>query len=201
MMTDIQAPYDKLCTIYDLAFSAILNPGRREVISKINECPPSAILEIGVGTGLSLEKYKPEHCIVGIDISRRMIRKAERRRRRLGARNIRLLQMDAGNLTFADDSFDIVVALYVVSTTNNPHALIAEANRVCRRGGKIFILNHFSRPSTASVEKLLLPVTSRLGWKSYFERGQIMLPSLRLIDRKRTNLFGYWQMLEYECIR
>lgn len=201
-MTDTVAQYDKFHTVYDLVFATLLNPGRKEVIGKVNRLPPSLLLEIGIGTGLSLSQYHRSHRIVGIDISRKMIRKAERRKKCLKLSNVALLQMDAERLEFADNSFDAVVALYVVSTTNNPQRLIAEAHRVCRSGGRIFILNHFSQGSLklAAVEKFLLPMTSRLGWKSYFERAQIAFPTLRLVDRKKTNLFGYWQLLEYECI-
>lgn len=199
-IANVAAQYDRVAGLYDIFFSVILDPGRRKAIERINALPPSRILEVGVGTGLSLDKYHPKHHIIGIDISAKMIQKAERRKRRLALSNVALMRMDAEALHFADNSFDVIVAMYVVSTVGNPQQLMAEIRRVCRPYGKIYILNHFSYGS-AALEKYLLPLTSRLGWKSYFERAQIDFPSFRLVNATRTNLFGYWQLLEYARIR
>lgn len=192
--------YDLLCSIYDTVFTNLLNPGRKEVMRAVNASPARSVLEVGVGTGVCLDQYRSDMRITGIDISAKMIGKARQRVERLGLRHVRLMEMDAEDMPFPDHSFDAVVALYVVSTVSKPERMMAELNRVCKPGGRIFILNHFSERMSPMrwIEKIALPLTSRIGWRSYFERSQIALPSMRLLNVKRLNCFGYWQLLEFE---
>lgn len=196
----VSEQYDALRHVYDHVFSLPLAPGRRRVVDAANAAPGRSVLEVGVGTGLSLPHYRSDKLITGVDISDGMLQKAARRVGRHGLSHIRLLKMDAEALSFPDHSFATVVAMYVVSTTDSPARLMREMQRVCRPGGRLFILNHFSqeRGVMRRVEEALLPVTSRIGWKSYFSRSQLQLPGLRLVSAARTNIFGYWQVLEFE---
>ena len=120
----------------------------------------SHILEVGVGTGINTSLY-PSNCqVTGIDLSSSMLDKARERVAREGLRNVRLLEMDAANLTFADDSFDIVYAPYLVSVVPDPVQVVREMRRVCKPGGKIIILNHFrsANPILSRVERAISPL-------------------------------------------
>jgi phosphatidylethanolamine/phosphatidyl-N-methylethanolamine N-methyltransferase len=126
------------------------------------------ILEVGVGTGINASLY-PRNCqITGIDLSSSMLDKARERVAREGLRHVRLIEMDAARLTFADDSFDIVYAPYLVSVVPDPIQVAREMKRVCRPGGKIIILNHFrsANPILSRLERAISPFTVHIGFKS-----------------------------------
>ena len=126
------------------------------------------VLEVGVGTGINTSLYPSNCTVTGIDLSASMLEKARERVRREGLRNVRLLEMDAANLTFADDTFDIVYAPYLVSVVPDPVQVVKEMRRVCQPGGKIVILNHFrsANPILSRVERAISPFTVHIGFKS-----------------------------------
>src|SRR5687768_10674725 len=102
--------YEKLASVYDLTFGPTLHPGRLVARDRMGVKPGDRILEVGVGTGINISLY-PTNChITGIDLSTPMLEKARERVAREDLRNVRLLEMDAAKLTFADDAFDIVYA-------------------------------------------------------------------------------------------
>ena len=123
--------------------------------------PGDRVLEVGVGTGINASLYPRDCSVTGIDLSSPMLEKARERVARKGVRNVRLLQMDAANLKFADDTFDIVYAPYVISVVPDPVAVTREMVRVCRPGGRIVILNHFRSKSRvgAWLERMIAPFT------------------------------------------
>ncbi len=139
--------YENLAWVYDLTFGPALHPGRVDAIRRMAIRPGDRVLEVGVGTGINAALYPAECAVTGIDFSSSMLEKAHDRIARKGVRNVRLLQMDAQNMKFADDSFDIVYAPYVISVVPDPVAVTREMHRVCRPGGKIIILNHFRSKS------------------------------------------------------
>ena len=112
--------------------------------------PGDRVLEVGVGTGINAALYPRDCSVTGIDLSSSMLEKARERVARKGVRNVRLLQMDAADLKFADDSFDIVYAPYLISVVPDPVAVAREMRRVCRPGGRIIFLNHFRSPNRAA---------------------------------------------------
>src|SRR5205823_136804 len=160
--------YEKLASVYDIVFGPVLHPGRVDAIRRMGIRPGDRVLEVGVGTGINSSLY-PSYCAVtGIDLSGSMLEKARDRVARKGVRNVRLLQMDAANLKFADDTFDIVYAPYVISVVPDPVAVAREMRRVCRPGGRIVILNHFrsKNPVMSWIERNISPFTVHVGFKS-----------------------------------
>ena len=116
----VERVYDKIARVYDLTFGPTLHPGRLIALERMGIKPGDKILEVGVGTGINASLY-PKHChVTGIDFSALMLEKARERVVKKGVTNVRLQEMDAANLTFADKSFDIVYAPYVISVVSDP---------------------------------------------------------------------------------
>jgi len=160
--------YDRLASIYDLLFGPILHPGRLAALERMGIAPGDRILEVGVGTGINAPLY-PRSCrVTGIDLFLPMLEKARERVKRRGIEHVRLQQMDAANLAFADGVFDIVYAPYLVNVVPDPLAVAAEMRRVCRPGGRIIILNHFLATGAvmSRVDRLVAPLTVHLGFKA-----------------------------------
>ena len=164
----VEGVYDKLAKVYDLIFGPTLHPGRLQAIERMNIQPGERVLEVGVGTGINLSLYPEDAAIIGIDFSGSMLEKARERAARKGMPNTRLLQMDAADLRFADDSFDIVYAPYLISVVPDPVKVAQEMRRVCRPGGRIIFLNHFLSPNPilSRVERWISPFTIHIGFKS-----------------------------------
>jgi phosphatidylethanolamine/phosphatidyl-N-methylethanolamine N-methyltransferase len=195
----IQKVYRRYAQGYDLYFGALFQPGRRGVIERMRCAPGERILEVGVGTGLSLPLYPADVHVTGIDISREMLERARRRVVRFGLPQVAgLLRMDAEHLAFADASFDKVVAMYVASVVPDPVRLVAEMKRVCRPGGELYIVNHFhsTHPLLAGAERLVAPLSRLMGFRPDFGLdGFVRDTRLVLEDSVPVNLFGYWTLL------
>ncbi len=164
----VERVYEKLASVYDLAFGPALHAGRLRAIERMNLQPGDRVLEVGVGTGINIALYPRESTVVGIDLSQPMLEKARDRllRKRLG--NVSLLEMDAAALQFADATFDIVYAPYLISVVPEPARVAREMRRVCRPGGRIIFLNHFlsANPLVSRVERLISPLTVHVGFKA-----------------------------------
>lgn len=194
----IQSSYRRYARSYDFYFGALFQPGRKAVLDKLNCRAGDRILEVGVGTGLSLPLYPPNVHVTGIDLSSHMLEHARVRQQRDGLKNVELWEMDAEDMRFADDSFDKVVAMYVASVVPHPERLVAEMHRVCKPGGEIFIVNHFhsSHPVVRRFEKLFAPLSRLLGFRPDFcLQSFVAQTGLEVIDKSRVNLFGYWTLL------
>jgi phosphatidylethanolamine/phosphatidyl-N-methylethanolamine N-methyltransferase len=184
---------------YDVVFGPVFHPGRKEAVRIANDKPGQRILEVGVGTGLSLPYFRPDSRVVGIDVSAEMLAKAEQRVERRGLKQVRALRvMDAEAMTFADNEFDAVLALYVASVVPNPGRLAAEMRRVCRPGGTIVIVNHFAsdNPAMRFIEKRLAPLAGKIGFHADFPLDAFLAESeLSVREIRPSNLFGYWKLL------
>ena len=150
----VEQAYDRWAPIYDLVFGGVFSKGRQAAIQATNKIG-GRVLEVGVGTGISLPLYSPKLRIFGTDISEAMLKKAKQRVAESGLRNIEgLAVMDAEKLEFPDNSFDVVMAQYVVTAVPNPEVALDEFARVLRPGGELIILtrvsaDHGMRPSWA----------------------------------------------------
>ena len=194
--------YENLASVYDFTFGPVLHPGRVDAIGRMGIRPGDRVLEVGVGTGINAALYPPDCSVTGIDLSSPMLEKARERVARKGVRNVRLLQMDAANLKFGDDTFDIVYAPYVISVVPDPVAVTREMCRVCRPGGHIVILNHFrSRNSLmASIERVISPFTVHIGFKSDLDLPAFLAQAdLKPVSIDKVNFPRIWSLVT--CIK
>jgi phosphatidylethanolamine/phosphatidyl-N-methylethanolamine N-methyltransferase len=194
----VERVYERLASVYDLTFGPTLHPGRLQARDRMVIAPGDHILEVGVGTGINASLY-PSNChVTGIDLSTSMLDKARERVARQGLRNIRLLEMDASSLTFADDSFDIVYAPYLVSVVPDPVQVVREMRRVCRPGGRIIILNHFrsANPVLSWMERAISPFTVHIGFKSDLDLpGFLAQAELSPISIEKVNFPRIWSLV------
>ena len=194
--------YEKLSKVYDLIFGPTLHPGRLRALERMHIKPGDRVLEVGVGTGINTLLF-PRTChVTGIDLSDSMLEKARERVAREALGNVRLLEMDAANLTFADNSFDIVYAPYLVSVVPDPVAVVREMHRVCRPGGRIVILNHFRSPNPilSRVERAISPLTVHIGFKSDLDLPAFLAQAeLRPLSIQKVNVPRIWSLVT--CVK
>ena len=158
--------YYEFSHLYDRLFTRVFYSRIERVISSLNIPPGARVLEVGVGTGLSFTAY-PTHCqVTGIDLAPEMLEQAQEKIDQNGWRHLQVMEMDALNLKFLDNSFDYVMAFHVVSVVPDVHGLMREVLRVSKPGATVVIINHFrSRHRVlAALDSLMEPITRRLGW-------------------------------------
>jgi phosphatidylethanolamine/phosphatidyl-N-methylethanolamine N-methyltransferase len=160
--------YENIAWMYDYTFGPTLHAGRLQALQRMAIASDDRILEVGVGTGINLTLYPRDCSVTGVDLSDSMLEKAYEKTAKNGLRNVRLQQMDASALNFADDSFDIVYAPYLISVVPDPVKVAQEMYRVCRPGGRVIILNHFLSPNRllSRIERLISPATIHIGFKA-----------------------------------
>lgn len=194
--------YEKLASVYDLAFGPTLQPGRVRALERMAIQAGERVLEVGVGTGINLSLY-PKACrMTGIDFSSSMLEKARERVVREGLGHMRLLQMDAADLKFADDSFDIVYAPYLISVVPDPVKVAQEMRRVCRPGGRIIFLSHFLSPNAlvSRVERLISPFTIHIGFKADLDLPAFLTQSaLEPVSIEKVNVPRIWSLVT--CVK
>ena len=198
----VERVYEKLASVYDVIFGPALHPGRLVARDRMEIRPGSHILEVGVGTGINASLY-PRNChVTGIDLSTSMLDKARERVAREGLRNVRLMEMDAAKTTFADDTFDIVYAPYLISVVPDPVTVACEMRRVCKPGGKIVILNHFrsANPVLSRVERSISPLTVHIGFKSDLDLPAFLAQAgLRPESIEKVNVPKIWSLVT--CVK
>jgi len=163
----IKRIYGKYSPVYDALFAQVFSPRIRIGLKRIGIGEGDRILEVGVGTGLSLPFY-PEHCtVVGIDITRKMLDRAYGKKEKLSLDHVDLFEMDAENIAFADDSFDHAVIPFVISVVPNPERMVSEVKRVTKKNGNIVIINHFCSNNhlLSKLENFISPMSSKIGWR------------------------------------
>jgi phosphatidylethanolamine/phosphatidyl-N-methylethanolamine N-methyltransferase len=192
--------YGKLSKVYDMIFGPTLHPGRVQAINRMRQemRPGATILEVGVGTGINATLYPPECQVTGIDFSASMLEVAHERLERKGIKSMRLLQMDAADLKFADDSFDIVYAPYLISVVPDPIQVAREMRRVCRPDGRIVFLNHFRSPNPILSwgERLISPLTIHIGFKADLDLPAFLAQAnLEPISIEKVNIPRIWSLV------
>jgi phosphatidylethanolamine/phosphatidyl-N-methylethanolamine N-methyltransferase len=198
----VERVYENIAWAYDAFFGPTLHPGRVQAIQRMVIGADDRVLEVGVGTGINAALYPRSCSVTGIDFSGSMLEKARERMARKALDNVRLLEMDAADLKFADNSFDIVYAPYVISVVPDPVAVVREMQRVCRPGGRIIVLNHFLSPyrALARIERAISPFTVHIGFKSDLDMGAFLAQAeLRPVSIERVNIFGLWSLIT--CIK
>ena len=201
-LDSIRGAYRRYASYYDKVFGPFFAQGLQRAVERLNEKPGQRILEVGVGTGLSLPKYDPRSRVVGIDVSPDMLAKAEERvARECQPGTVESLQvMDAEAMDFPDNSFDSIACMYVVSVVPDPQRLINEIQRVCKPGGDIYIVNHFAsrNPVVRGLEKSLRPLSKLMGFRPDMEIET--LPNHEGFPRlsvDNANMMGYWKLIHY----
>lgn len=195
----VERVYSVLARVYDGFFDWALGPGRRTAVAALDLRPGARVLEVGVGTGLSLPHYAPGCKIVGVDISDAMLDQARTRLERSGRNGVDLRKMDARDLQFPDGTFDAVLAPYVISVVPEPERVMAEMRRVCRPGGKVVVVNHFGSRARwlRALESGLSPLSSWIGFRLDLPVETVTGVDGLVVERaRRVNLLGLWQLLE-----
>ncbi|MCK4712146.1 MAG: class I SAM-dependent methyltransferase [Marinosulfonomonas sp.] len=197
----VRSSYKAWAPVYDKTFGAITRAGRRRAVRHINQ-GTGRVLEVGVGTGLSLRHYQPHLEVTGIDISPHMLEKARQKRRKHNMAHVTgIHEMDAGRIEFPDNHFDMVVAMYLVSVVPDPEQVISEMARVCKTGGEVIIVNHFAREKGALslAEKAVAPFTKKIGWHSDFSIHRVLgEDDLNLRERRKYPPLGMFTLLRME---
>jgi len=196
--------YARWAPVYDLVFGAVFERGRHAAIA-VAERIGGRILEVGVGTGISLPHYSTNCRVCGIDISAPMLRKAQERVAELNLTHVEgLWVMDAEHLSFPDESFDVVVAQYVITTVPNPEATLDEFARVLKPGGEIVLVSRVGAEAglRRSLEHWFQPAARKLGWRTEFSfvryaRGATKTSGMRLIERRAMPPFGHFNLIRF----
>ncbi|WP_299668511.1 class I SAM-dependent methyltransferase [uncultured Ruegeria sp.] len=183
----VQTSYARWAPVYDKTFGAVTNVGRKRAVEYINR-RPGKVLEVGVGTGLSLQHYASEIQVTGIDFNEDMLQKARDKVKDLLLNHVvELRQMDARTLDLPDDSFDTIAAMHVLSVVPEPDRVMAEIARVCRPGGRVVITNHFQRKRGlhASLERVFAPLANTIGWHSDFEIETVLQEAALTVEEQK----------------
>jgi len=197
----VERVYNVLARVYDGGFDWALGPGRRQAVQSLPIQAGDRVLEVGVGTGLSLPFY-PEGCSVsGVHISEPMLDQARERAEELEGRSIDLRVMDAHELSYGDATFDHVLAPYVISVVPEPGRVMAEMARVCKPGGTVIVVNHFRsrRRPLRAIERILTPASQWIGFRLDLPVEIVTeFPELTIVREQSVNLFGLWRLIELQ---
>lgn len=203
----VTTAYDRWAPVYDIVFGGVFREGRRDANAAVEAAlpPGGQVLEVGVGTGINLPNYKPSTRLTAVDISPAMLEKARTRKAKLGLDNVERLEvMDASAMKFADNEFDVVVGNYVITSCPDPEGALDEFVRVVKPGGTIVITTRIGANVglRGKIEKLLMPVTRRLGFRTEFaysryenwarENGQV-----ELLENRPLPPLGHFSILQY----
>ncbi len=200
----ITKAYARWAPVYDLVFGAVFERGRHAAIAAA-ERVGGRILEVGVGTGLSLPHYSRDCRLCGVDISEPMLRKAQARVAEYGLGNVEgLWVMDAEHLSFPDDSFNVVVAQYVITAVPNPEAALDEFARVLKPGGEIVLVSRVGAEAglRRALEHWFAPAARKLGWRTEFSferyaQWAARTNGVRLTERCAMPPLGHFSLIRF----
>jgi phosphatidylethanolamine/phosphatidyl-N-methylethanolamine N-methyltransferase len=200
--------YARWAPVYDLVFGQVFDQGRKASIAAAERIG-GRILDVGIGTGISLIDYSPGNRIVGVDYCEPMLRQA---RQRVAERKLAhveaLAVMDAQHLGFPDASFDVVVAQFVITAVGDPEATLDEFARVTKPGGEIVLVNHLSAEAGLrwTLDQWIAPLARRLGWRTEFHWARIARwaechGGVRLLERRALPLLGHFTLVRFERLQ
>ncbi|MEQ9518539.1 MAG: class I SAM-dependent methyltransferase [Parvibaculum sp.] len=199
--TSVLKAYARWAPVYDVTFGLIAAFGRRAAVNAINE-RKGALLEVGVGTGITLPAYGPHLRITGIDLSPEMLQKAKDKVRKQHLANVDgIFEMDASHMEFDNGKFDTVVAMYVMTVVPDPEKVMRELERVCAPGGEVIVVNHFAQEHgvRGTVERWMSPFARALGWHPDFKIETITgITDLELIEVRSMHPMGLFTMLRFQ---
>lgn len=197
----VRQAYKRWAPVYDVIFGSVFESGRTLAINAVNRLD-GRVLEVGVGTGLALPRYKRDLDVTGIDLSHDMLLRAQERVRDDTLTNVRGLSvMDASRMAFADGSFDGAVAMFLITTVPDPEGVLAEMVRVVRPGGEIVLVNHFAAPKgpLAMFERALAHRSRSLGWRPDFPIERVMgNAELELMECRQVGPLGIFTLLRFQ---
>ncbi len=198
--TAVLDAYRRWAPVYDYTFGLVAGQSRRHAVRVLNKSR-GRVLEVGVGTGLSLPDYQRHLEVVGIDLSPEMLEKARERVDEARLNNVTgLHEMDASDLKFPDGSFDTVVAMFVMTVVPDPEKVMRELARVVKPGGEVLLVNHFSQTEGVRgwVERRMAPFADKIGWRSVFDLSRVQVcDDLALLERKALRPFGLFTMVRF----
>src|ERR1700759_5335763 len=204
----VERAYDRWAPVYDLGFGGVFGKGRQAAIAATNSFG-GRLREVGVGTGISLPQYGANTRVFGTDISEAMLKKAHQRVKELSLSHVEgLAVMDAEKLEFPDNSFDVVMAQYVVTAVPNPEVALDEFARVLRPGGELIILTRVSADDGARrvIERALQPGVTRLGFRtaefswSRYTKWLAGAKSMELAERRLIPPLGHFSLVRFRKV-
>ena len=190
--------YYKFARYYDHLFTPIYKDRICSTIQSLNIPPDAKVLEVGVGTGISLDAYPPSADVLAVDLSQAMLDQAAARVESLGLTNVRLQMMDALNIEAEDETFDFVMAFHIVSVVNDVDRMMQGLYRVCKPGGKIIVINHFRSPKfwLAPLVDLASPLTRKLGWRTNLKIDEVVNAVPIQVDRQyKTTPYSLFRII------
>ncbi len=194
----IKKCYKAWSGVYDLTFKHLFYPRQRYAINSMNIRPGDRVLDVGIGTGMSLPCY-PEHCeVTGIDLSSSMLKRAVKKVRKQSLNHVKLREMDACDLNFDDNTFDHVIATFLISVVPDPVKALSEMKRVCKKDRPVVLVNHFrsSNKVMAWVEKTSDPVCRKIGWRNTLDMHELMGEVNLQVDYcTRMKKFDLWSVV------
>ncbi len=199
MSEHIKKVYSFYAWIYDAFFGKIFEHGRYVAFNMMDVKPDETILEVGVGTGLSLPLYPKEAHVTGIDISQEMLDKAEIKKEYYGLFNLDLYNMDASSMTFADNTFDKVIAAHVITVVPDPLKTLNEIKRVCKKDGEIFILNYTgcNNKVISRFEAFISPFRDKMGLGKHFDLDKLLRNAhLGIACERRVNFLDMCRLVK-----
>lgn len=197
----VEKVYNRYSSVYDLIFGKVFESGREMAPQLLELFPGAKLLEVGVGTGLSLHRLPRNIELTGIDLSQKMLEKARERVQELKLDHVQLLKMDATRLELPDNQFDRVLAAYFISTVPDPVKVVEEMKRVCKPGGYLVFLNHFLNENAAIglLERVFSPLFYRIGFNTDLDLHKLMQDTgLEIETKEDIDFLGHWKAVR--CI-